>query len=65
MERYFTVTVWYPDNSISVFPHVSVERLSFGAQTNYCSFVDKDGKRHIFMGFTVVADEESSKDVPL
>lgn len=58
MERFFSVVVRYPNGDVKTFKHVPSKSLNFSSNTNYCHFIDADGKHHYIMGSTVIADEE-------
>ena len=61
MEKFYTVTIWLTDRHVS-YEHVPDSSLSFGTQTSYVKFRDKDGRQHFFFNATVTVDEESPAD---
>lgn len=61
MEKFYTVTIWLNKGHI-VYDHVSDSSLSFGTQTSYVKFKDKDNRQHYFFNAAVTVDEESPTD---
>ena len=61
MEKFYTVTIWLNKGHI-VYDHVSDSSLSFGTQTSYVKFKDKDNRQHYFFNVAVTVDEESPTD---